>query len=254
MYDLREFHDWPFFLRRVSLVAVNVVFMSFGFSLFVTCMFYDDIDDITNTELYNVVYWVQIACSAAVTSVMLHLGLKLKQRIQGAAGPQDDHSRYSTGSSKPFKLALDRLTRVMAVCLLCVLLQIIMLVVNFIFSDPTDPDKYAFNPLVYRMMTDMLPQIGWVLALLYLCRTSQSGKGGQGSASGSQRPTEHQRMKEPLLDVSDEEMPRHTSGEISALDGVFDDSILATDIDMASDSSRLHSRDIVGSEMTEDNY
>lgn len=126
LYDLREFHDWPFFLRRVSLIAVNVVFFAFGFSIFVTCFFYDDVADIANTELYNVVYWVQIACSATVTWVMLHLGLKLKQRIQGAAGPQDDsvHSRYSTGSAKPFKVALDRLTRVMAICLICVLLQV----------------------------------------------------------------------------------------------------------------------------------
>lgn len=48
--------------------------MVFGFSLFVMCFFYNDMGDIANTELYTLVYWVQIVCSAAVTSVMLHLG------------------------------------------------------------------------------------------------------------------------------------------------------------------------------------
>ena len=54
---------------------INAVFLGFGVSIFVTCFFYKDVADVANTELYNVVYWAQIACSAVVTSVMMYLGM-----------------------------------------------------------------------------------------------------------------------------------------------------------------------------------
>lgn len=130
--------------------------------------------------------------------------------------------------------------------------QSALLIANFIWSDAHDPDRYVFNPLAYWIFTNWVPQVGWVLALLYLCRTSQSSKKNQTSGSASACATEQYRLKDPLLEVSDADMPRQSSDDLSALDGVFDDSVLMTDVeDLMSENSRMYSRDLNTSDITD---
>ena len=181
----------------------------------------------------------------------------------------------SGGSSSPFRVALERLTWVMGICLACIMLQvttnppkphsfhllnqhdrflfeqILMFVLNFIFSDVRNPDRYIMNPLLYWLLTTWIPQIGWCLALLYLCRTS---KGGQFDNSGSIKP-DHLRLNDPLLTAkSTPNVPRMITDSWNQVDNYYpEDSLLGTEDDLFSfdaENQRLHSRDVTTSEIS----
>jgi hypothetical protein len=164
LYDLREYHRWPFLLRRMGLLLVNAIFIGLGLATFVCCFVYRSLSAFSNSTLYQVMYWVQVVCQIVVTSLMLHLGLKLSERIKGATADQDPKA------SSPFKRAVDRLNFVMGSCLACVALQCTLLVLNYILSDPTTTTSFLMPPIAYWALEYWIPQTGWCTALLYLCR------------------------------------------------------------------------------------
>lgn len=152
LHDIHEYSNYPWIFGKAGLFTINGVYFCISFVNFVLCYSSETLEDYTNSPIYVVTIFLQISMAILLTCLMLHAGLKLYNRIQGAAGnleqPQSRSrrsrrnplpSQSSSSTSHPsnrnqfanqfdgsaeFRGALRNLNLVMATCTLCILLQV----------------------------------------------------------------------------------------------------------------------------------
>jgi len=135
LYDINEYELQPFLIRKATLVGINVLYALVSLTNFIFCYTLNDFDSYTNSGLYLMGIFFQIATSLILTLFMLSAGLKLAWRIHGVSGARNDLSTpIATGYSmritndkqlQQFTSALWNLNIVMSTCAVCIILQVI---------------------------------------------------------------------------------------------------------------------------------
>lgn len=149
LHDINELTLFTVLIRRGTLIAVNIVYMSISFANFIVCLVMTNIDVYLDSPLYTATIFFQISMAGLVSILMLNAGIKLSLRIQGAAGVLDStqllqnaYSRFTTRirqvslssmlyrqqehteATQEFRNALVNLNLVMGTCCACILLQV----------------------------------------------------------------------------------------------------------------------------------
>lgn len=91
LYDLHEYPIYTFLFRKLTLSILNSVYIIISLINFIFCYWTADLNDYTSNPIYLIGIFFQICMSMFLTCFMLHAGLKLYGRIQGAAGKQPPH-------------------------------------------------------------------------------------------------------------------------------------------------------------------
>jgi hypothetical protein len=111
LFKIREGTFVPFLLRNVTLLFVNVVLTTISIVNFGYCYSTASLNHYANSDIYLVGLFVQIIAPFLLTCMMLHAGLRLYLRIQGAAGRVNNAT--DNNESKEFRSALFLLITVM---------------------------------------------------------------------------------------------------------------------------------------------
>eukprot|EP00602_Paraphysomonas_sp_CaronLab_P003100 CAMPEP_0185033372 /NCGR_PEP_ID=MMETSP1103-20130426/22241_1 /TAXON_ID=36769 /ORGANISM="Paraphysomonas bandaiensis, Strain Caron Lab Isolate" /LENGTH=385 /DNA_ID=CAMNT_0027569607 /DNA_START=595 /DNA_END=1752 /DNA_ORIENTATION=- len=104
--------------------------------------------------------------SASSLSVNLLTG-----RMNGSSSSNSVRTRHSTQAYMGFETALNRLITVMATCALCICIQLVLLLLNYVLGYQRQPDKSVGPELFYWTFYAWVPLWGPTLALLYLSRS-----------------------------------------------------------------------------------
>lgn len=89
LYDLQEYPMISFLMRKYVLIILNTVNLLISLINFSICYVASDFNSYTSSSVYIIGIFIQIFMSFSLTCFMLSAGLKLRWRIQGAAGKLD---------------------------------------------------------------------------------------------------------------------------------------------------------------------
>eukprot|EP01032_Pedospumella_encystans_P013871 gene13871-15948_t len=181
LYDINEYELQPFLIRKATLIGINVLYALVSLTNFIFCYTLSDFDSYTNSGLYLMGIFFQIATSLILTLFMLSAGLKLAWRIHGVSGARNDLSTpIATGYSmritndkqlQQFTSALWNLNIVMSTCAVCIILQTVLLVLDYALGYANSTSKTVGPTLFYWTCYFWLPLWGVTCSLLYLSRT-----------------------------------------------------------------------------------
>jgi hypothetical protein len=152
-------------------MGINIVYFLIALINFIFCYTSADLGDYTDSPVYVTAIFVQIFMSILLTSFMLHAGLKLYSRIQGAVGNLDPNygqynpqssgmmaaqrgkspvfqARESEGSIE-LKSALTTLNLVMSICSACFTLQVVMIILNYALGYADSTSKTVGPDIFY---------------------------------------------------------------------------------------------------------
>jgi hypothetical protein len=193
LYDIKEDSSFPFFMRKATLVGVNILFMSISFVNFVYCLYLGNLEVYSESWIYTAGIYIQLGASFIVTVLMLNAGILLSRRIHSVSGgdrranngvfqpgsvrvstsaintpPRGSAADMSGGAGRStivstpsaygqrgseFQSALRVLIFVMATCASCIFLQIILLFLNLIQGMTDKTTEYPYG---------MSPWLYWV--------------------------------------------------------------------------------------------
>lgn len=86
LYEIQEDAKMPFLFKKGTLLCGNVIVIIIGLLNFIWCLASRSLDDYVNTPIYTIGIVCQLVSTMVLTIVLLHGGLKLSWRIQGASG------------------------------------------------------------------------------------------------------------------------------------------------------------------------
>ena len=89
LYDINEYSLYPFIIRKFSLVVINIIYSCISITNFIFCFTFSDFSSYTNSTIYTIGIFFQIAVSLLLTLYMLSAGLRLSWRIHGVRGDND---------------------------------------------------------------------------------------------------------------------------------------------------------------------
>eukprot|EP01034_Spumella_vulgaris_P021359 gene21359-27389_t len=169
--------------------------MTISLANFIVCYIPgSNMNEYLKSPLYITSIFFQIGVSFLLTAFMLSAGLKLSWRIQGAAGISNIEHGGAKGAytrftqrirqvsvssvlhkpvqegSKEFRSALRNLNIVMGTCSCCILLQVVMLTLNYALGYASNSSGTVGPAYFYWTCYYWLPTWGIVLSLLYLSR------------------------------------------------------------------------------------
>ncbi len=101
LHDIHEYDLAHFFLRKYSLITINMIYFAISFINFTFCFTLDNLNAYLGTPIYVTGIFFQISVSILLTGLMLHAGLKLYGRISGAAGNNMTGSESAPGGVTP---------------------------------------------------------------------------------------------------------------------------------------------------------
>ena len=99
LHDIHEYDISHFLFRKVTLISINLIYAAISVINFIFCFTLSDLDAYINSPVYVTAIFFQISVSILLTALMLHAGLKLYNRISGAAGTNADNGIQKTISN-----------------------------------------------------------------------------------------------------------------------------------------------------------
>jgi len=103
LFDIREETKGPLLTRRAFLYAANFINFSFSLVNFILAIDAKDMTTITTSKPYQIGEFLQVGLTFLVMVLLLHAGLKLSWRIQGATGSTSNTHRKRGSASNIFK-------------------------------------------------------------------------------------------------------------------------------------------------------
>jgi hypothetical protein len=100
LYDIREYQIYTFLFHKWTLIFLNFLYFLISIVNFIFCYWTADLGEFSNSPVYLMGLFYQICMSMLVTFLMLHAGLKLYGRIQGAAGKMGEGNSTSNSGSQ----------------------------------------------------------------------------------------------------------------------------------------------------------
>jgi hypothetical protein len=100
LYDIREYQIYTFLFHKWTLIFLNFLYFLISTVNFIFCYWTADLGEYSNSPVYLIGLFFQICMSMLVTFLMLHAGLKLYGRIQGAAGKMGEGNSTSNSGSQ----------------------------------------------------------------------------------------------------------------------------------------------------------
>lgn len=86
LYEIQEDTKMPFLFKKGTLIFGNIIVIVIGLLNFIWCLAARSLDDYISTPIYTIGIVCQLVSTMVLTVVLLHGGLKLSWRIQGASG------------------------------------------------------------------------------------------------------------------------------------------------------------------------
>ena len=84
LFEMNEFRKVPILLSKWSLILVNICFTLMALVSFVYLFIVKDLDEFLHSVVYQIGMYFQIAVPFTLSAMMLHTGLHLLVKIQGA--------------------------------------------------------------------------------------------------------------------------------------------------------------------------
>ena len=126
LFEIREDSFAPFIFRSISLIAINILLSSISFINFIYCYSIDSLSSYADSEIYIAGLFIQIIAPFVLTCLMLHAGIKLYLRIQGASRRINESQEHSQ-KNKEFQSALFHLIILMSSLAIAIFIQVLLI-------------------------------------------------------------------------------------------------------------------------------